>query len=245
MPSSDDARVAVRALGAFLTAAEASAVAARLYIGESFTSASAAIESSRRPEVAELIRTAGLRQSPDVLAAVLLSIAGARGAVTGVNALWTMPGFVAQSGPLTTSVTQLVADARSSVVCSTFNFQETSGLWIALRDAASRPEIGLRVYVDAHASNGASGPDASTIAANLNPGVVLRTRPFQGRLVRNHAKFLCVDHRFLVVTSANFSWSAENANVELGVLLDNPSLAESVEREMRVAENSIYEAVAA
>jgi len=85
--------------------------------------------------------------------------------------------------------------------------------------------------------------DAARIAANLRPGVVLRTRAFQAKPVRKHAKFLCVDHRFLVVTSANFSWSAEYGNVELGVTLDNPNVAESVEREMRGAEHSIYEVV--
>jgi phosphatidylserine/phosphatidylglycerophosphate/cardiolipin synthase-like enzyme len=243
LASSAEAAAAVRALGAFLTGAEASAVAARLQNGESFTGASAAIESSRRPEAAELMTTAGLRQSPDMLVAVLRAVAGARSAATSVSTLWTMPGHLAQSSPLTTSLTQLVKAARSSVVCSTFNFQETSGLWIALRDAASRPEIAMRVYVDAHASNGVSGPDAARIAANLRPGVVLRTRAFQAKTGRNHAKFLCVDHRFLVVTSANFSWSAEYGNVELGVMLDNPNVAESVEREMRGAEHSIYEVV--
>lgn len=85
--------------------------------------------------------------------------------------------------------------------------------------------------------------DAARIAANLRPGVVLRTRAFQAKPVRKHAKFLCVDHRFLAVTSANFSWSAEYGNVELGVMLDNPNVAESVEREMRGAEHSIYEVV--
>jgi hypothetical protein len=31
------------------------------------------------------------------------------------------------------------------------------------------------------------------------------------------------------------------ANVEFGVLIDNPNLAESVEREMRSAENTLFE----
>lgn len=158
--------------------------------------------------------------------------------------MWTMPGHLAQTSALTTSLTQLVAGARTSVICSTYNFQETSGLWRGLREAAGRPEITVRVYVDAKASNGASGPSAFTIAANQNPGAVLRTRPFEGQAVRNHAKFLCIDHRFLVVTSANFSWSAEYGNVELGVVVDDPTIADSVEREMRAAEENIYERVA-
>jgi phosphatidylserine/phosphatidylglycerophosphate/cardiolipin synthase-like enzyme len=54
---------------------------------------------------------------------------------------------------------------------------------------------------------------------------------------------MIVDHRFLLVTSANFSWSAENGNVEFGVLHDNGNLADSVEREMRNAEDVIFERV--
>jgi phosphatidylserine/phosphatidylglycerophosphate/cardiolipin synthase-like enzyme len=61
--------------------------------------------------------------------------------------------------------------------------------------------------------------------------------------VRNHAKFLSIDHRFLLVTSANFSWSAENANLEFGVIIDNPNLAEAIEQELREVEDVIFEHV--
>ena len=44
---------------------------------------------------------------------------------------------------------------------------------------------------------------------------MFRTIEFDGQLVRDHAKFLVIDHRFLLVTSANFSRSAEFNN-ELG-----------------------------
>jgi phosphatidylserine/phosphatidylglycerophosphate/cardiolipin synthase-like enzyme len=72
---------------------------------------------------------------------------------------------------------------------------------------------------------------------------VLRTKAFDGVTVRNHAKLLVVDHRFLLVTSANFSWSAEHGNVEFGVVIDNPNLADRVERELRRVENLLYEPV--
>ena len=243
MASSTDTTTALRALGAFITSTEAATFAARLESGESFTSASSSLDSSRRPEAVALIAAAGLRGSLEALAAVMRAIEGARSAATSVGTLWTMPGHLAQSSPLTTSLTQLVAGARTSVVCSTFNFQTTSGLWAALHQAALRPELAVRVYIDAKASDGSSGPAAARIAAYVRPGVVLRTRPYEGKPVRNHAKFLSVDHRFLVVTSANFSWSAEYGNVELGVTIDNANAAESVEREMRAAEPSLYERV--
>jgi phosphatidylserine/phosphatidylglycerophosphate/cardiolipin synthase-like enzyme len=73
----------------------------------------------------------------------------------------------------------------------------------------------------------------------------MRTRAFDGRYVRNHAKFLIVDHRFLVTTSANFSWSAEWDNVEFGLWIDDVILAESVERELRRVEDRLFERVEA
>jgi phospholipase D/transphosphatidylase len=66
----------------------------------------------------------------------------------------------------------------------------------------------------------------------------------KGRRVRNHAKFLVVDHQILVVTSANLSLSAEERNVELGLRIDDPLLARAVEDQMRALEDvGIYERV--
>ncbi|MGH3273083.1 MAG: phospholipase D-like domain-containing protein [Streptosporangiaceae bacterium] len=150
-------------------------------------------------------------------------------------------------GGLTHSVTHLVDNARYSVICSTFNFQRSSGLWEALRRAAQRPEITMKVYLDTSAADGggrpASSPTTGEVAAHLRPAIVLRTRPLAGRQVRNHCKLISIDQRFLLVTSENFSWSAENANLEFGVLMDNPSLAQSVERELRDAEDLLFERV--
>jgi phosphatidylserine/phosphatidylglycerophosphate/cardiolipin synthase-like enzyme len=81
------------------------------------------------------------------------------------------------------------------------------------------------------------------VAAHLHPGIVLRTTQFDGASVRNHAKFLAIDHRFMLVTSANFSWSAEHGNVELGVLADNTNLVQAIESQMRRVEESLYERV--
>jgi len=177
---------------------------------------------------------------------MLRAIEGARSAPTTVDPLWTMPGHLAQHGRLTNSVTYLVENARHSVICSTFNFQKSSGLWEALRQAAQRPEITVRVYLDAAAADmspSVRSPTTTEVAAHLRPAIVLRTREFDRRRVRNHAKFLAIDHRFLLVTSANFSWSAENSNVEFGVLVDNRNLTEAVEREMRHAEDFLFERV--
>lgn len=234
---------AVRDLGAYLTGTEARQLADRLDDDDPLSVALVAVDTSRRSAAGSLIKATGLQD--DQLVPLLRAIQGARSVTTTAQAIWTMPGHLVSASALTTSTADLVANARLSIVCSTFNFQATSALWRALSHAASRPELSVRVYIDAGASSApTAGPDAQAIAEQLWPATVLRTREIDGRPVRNHAKFVSVDHRFLVVTSANYSWSAENRNIELGVVLDDPALAEAVEAQLRDVEDSVYQRVA-
>ena len=240
MDSSDES---ARRLGTFLTGTEAREIADHLADGDTLTASLRVVAPGRRAEVRELLSAVD-RGSAIV---VLRAIEGAHSTPTTIDPLWTMPGHLAQHGRLTHSVTYLVDNARYSVVCSTFNFQRSSGLWKALQRAAQRPEIRMKVYMDTNAADAQHGrrgsPTTEEVTAHLRPALVLRTKAFDGRQVRNHSKFLSIDHRFLLVTSANFSWSAENANLEFGVLIDNSNLAESVERELRDVEDLVFEPV--
>jgi hypothetical protein len=234
---------AARQLGLFLTGTEAREIADRLDDGDTLTAALRVVSPGRRAEVRTLLEAVGVGGA---LIIALRAIEGARSAPTTVDPLWTMPGHLAQHGRLTHSVTYLVDSARHSVVCSTFNFQRSSGLWKALRQAAHRPEITMRVYLDTNAADRGPrhwSPTTAEVAAHLRPATVLRTKQFDGRPMRNHSKFISIDHRFLLVTSANFSWSAENGNLELGVLIDNANLAEAIEYEMRQVEDFVFERV--
>lgn len=220
-----------RKLGALLTGTEAKEIADRLADGDTLTTALRAVTSGRRSDVRSLMAASGLGpHAPEQTVAVLRACEGARSTTTAVDPIWTMPGHLAQSGPLTSSVTHLVDNARQSVTCSTFNFQKSSGLWAALQRAADHDPKPW-------------APTTAEMAAHLKPGTVLRTKEFDGGYVRNHAKFLAIDHRFLLVTSANFSWSAEHGNIEFGVFIDNPNLTEAVEREIRRVEDMLYERV--
>jgi phosphatidylserine/phosphatidylglycerophosphate/cardiolipin synthase-like enzyme len=235
---------AARRLGEFLTGTEAKAIADRLADGDTLTAALKAVAAGRRTTIRSLIEADGSQVTG--LIAVLRAVEGARSSTTAIDPLWTMPGHLAQTGPLTSSVTHVVDNARESITCSTFNFQRTSGLWTTLGQAAARPEIAVRVYLDASAADQGSrtgSPTTAEVAAHLRGGTVLRTKAFDGHPVRNHAKFLAVDHRFLFVTSANFSWSAEYGNVEFGVFIDNVNLTEAVERELLRMEDVLYERV--
>lgn len=232
---------ALRQLGALLTGTEAGLVAESLEDGESLTSAVGAIQVAKRANVSRILGMAGLRFEWDLIAAALRGVEGARSTTRAVDTLWTSPGHVFGSGALTTSLVLLVDNARQSVVCSTYNFQRTSGMWASLHDAASRPGMSVRTYIDAEASTSGHGPTALDVAKWLAPGTVLRTKRFDGKPIRNHAKFVSIDHRFIIITSANFSWSAEYGNIELGVAIDDAHLAERIEAELQTAEPHLYE----
>ncbi len=234
-------RQAIRDLGALLTGTEARVVANELTDGASVPSALSMVESGRRLKALELVKATGLRHERDVLAMVLTGVEGAKSHATRAETLWTMPGHLAGAGALTSRLVDLVNGARASVVCSTYNVQKSSGMWQALRDAAQKPGLDVRIYLDGAVAAGGSGLSAAEVSRWLEPAVVLASKEFGGKPVRNHAKFLAVDHRWLVVTSANLSWSAEYANVELGLRLDDPGLTERVEREMRDAEHAAYQ----
>jgi hypothetical protein len=245
--SETPADVAARRLGALLTGTEAREIASRLADGDTLTVALRAVSPGRRAAVRALVSAISTGPgSGGTVSAVLRAVEGAHSAPTTVDPLWTMPGHLAQHGRLTQSVTYLVESARYSIVCSTFNFQRSSGLWGALQQAAQRPELTMRVYLDTNAADKNKKPWSPTtaeVAAHLHPATVLRSKRFGGVPTRNHAKFISIDHRFLLVTSANFSRSAETGNLELGVRIDNANLAEAIEHEMRQAEDSVFEPV--
>ena len=257
----------LRALGAFLTGSEADGIAARLSSGATLSQALVVVPAPRRPRARELLGAAGLgpqmrEQSVDVLRAV----AGAASRIKDVTPVWTAPAGAVGGGALTADVFALVGSANTSVVCATYNLQPSSALWAALVDLrARRPGVSVRLYLDTQAADGpfhrpegrrgyreqnhdrgsSSRLSTGEIVRRLRGAVVMRTRAPEddGRAVTSHAKFLSIDHRFLLVGSANFSYSAEERNVELGLRLDDPALAHSVEKQMRDLEETVYERV--
>lgn len=238
----------VRDLGAFLTGTEAKELADHLAAGETPSQALAVVNPTRRLTVRELFADADLGVGRrDVVVAVLRAIEGAHAHATAITPVWTAPEGLVQQGQLTASIRHLVTAAHESVVCSTFNFQRSSALWDALREVAVRPEVTVRVYVDSDAADTDPAPwrpSTVRIADELAGAVILRTcSAADGRRPRNHAKFVAVDHQYLLVTSANFSFSAEQCNIELGLRIDDPILTQRIESQMRSLEPHLYERV--
>lgn len=245
-------------LGAMLSDTEAGEMAGLLEGGATLSQALVAVRPSRRVRIRELLKAAGYgigHGAPDdtqrtMTVAGLRGIQGAHSVDATIQPVWTSPHLLTGTGDLNSSRSLLVKQARDSVVCSTFNFQESSGLWQALTQlAAARPEVGIRLYLDGTVNTGRSFSGSASlsserIALTLPYASVFRTKEYaEGKRYRNHAKFLVIDHRTVLVTSANLSYSAENLNVELGLRADDRNLAEMIEEEMRRLEAHVYERV--
>ncbi|MFJ6200190.1 DISARM system phospholipase D-like protein DrmC [Micromonospora sp. NPDC092111] len=214
------------ALGAFLTAYEAQRLATVLQAGGTTSQVLKEVHAARRSEAKRLLFAAvlGPEHRGDSVA-VLRAIAGARSVRTAISPVWTMPGVEATTGRLTSEAQRIIDDARMSIVCSSFNFTPHSGMWIALKNAAVRPGLSVTVYLDAHAGSPAA------VAAHLPKATVLRTLAPPGghHPLVSHAKFIVIDRVITLLTSANFSYSAENTNIEPGLLVYDTNLATSIE----------------
>ena len=152
--------------------------------------------------------------------------------------VWTMPGNEANTGHLTSEFHRIVGAARQSVTAATYNFQDTSNMWTALKAASEQPGVVVTVYVDAGVADGA------TVKAQLPKATVYRSAVLpNGKPVVSHAKFIVVDHELLLITSANFSYSAENKNIEFGILVRDTALATSVEATMMTKHGSLFELI--
>lgn len=227
------------ALGEFFTASEALGIAAVLAAGQHTLHALREVNATRRDTANELLASAGIGHDDlDHSVAVLHAIAGAKAVRQDLTPVWTMPGNEATVGHLTGEFHRLVQTARQSVTCATYNFEPTSQMWTVLREASEQPGVAVTVYVDGDKA------DANKVKSQLPRATLYRSAVLPGgRQVVSHAKFIVIDHALLLLTSANFSFSAENRNVEFGLRIHDPALAESVESTMASKHGSLYELV--
>lgn len=224
-------------LGNFLTATEAERLALQIETGQHTIVALSEIAVARREAVKRLLSTAGLGHTdPARTVSVLRAITGAKSVLRELTPVWTMPGNEANTGRLTGEFHRIVRAARQSVTAATYNFHDSSQMWNALKEASEQPGMVVIVYVDADKA------DADNVKAQLPRATVYRSAELPtGKRVVSHAKFIVVDHGLLLITSANFSYSAENRNVEFGLLVRDSALAESVEATMTSKHGSLYE----
>lgn len=227
------------ALGEYLTAGEAEGLASLLEAGEHTVHALAGVSPSRRGQAAELIKHAGLgHEQPALSVAVLRAIAGAKSVHHELVPVWTMPGNEATTGHLTGEFYRLVTGARVSVTCATYNFSPSSNMWKALSAASEQPGVTVVVYVDAEKG------DPLRVKAQLPRATVYRSAQLpNGQPIVSHTKFIVIDHQIVLLTSANFSYNAENRNIEFGLSVRDNGLATSIEATMTSKHGSLYELV--
>lgn len=227
----------IASLGAYLTANEARGLAANFAAKRATHKALLALGPARRDQAGQLLAAAGLGDVEPVRSTeVLQAIAGAKSVLRDLAPVWTMPGNEANIGHLTGQFHHIVQTARQSVVCATYNFEKTSQMWTVLREASEQDGVEVTVYVDGDKA------DAAAVKAQLPKAVVYRSGVLPGgKRVVSHAKFVIVDHEVLLLTSANFSFSAENRNVEFGLLVRDAALCESVESMMASKRGTLYE----
>jgi len=230
---------ALAGLGEYLTGIEARGMAAMLASGQHVSKALREVGSARRGEVKALMAAARLDHDNAHLAvAVLEAIAGAKATQRELTPVWTMPGNEAEVGHLTSQFHKLVLGARTSVTAATYNFTSNSHMWKVLKEASEQPGVQVSLYVDADKA------DALQVKAQMPKVTVYRSGTLpDGRQIVSHAKFIVIDHSLTLITSANFSYSAENLNVEFGLLVDDPTVAESVEAQMFSKRGVLYEPV--
>lgn len=228
------------ALGEYLTASEAEALAVQVTSGQHIIKALSVVNSARRGQAKLLLANAQLsHEDADRAAGVLRAIAGAKSLNRDLTPVWTMPGNEAKIGHLTGEFHRIVQAARQSVVCATYNFEQTSQMWKVLKGASEQPGVVVTVYVDGDKA------DAAKVKTQLPKAIVYQSAELpNGKRAVSHAKFIVIDHEMLLLTSANFSFSAENRNVEFGLLVRDSALAESVESTMTSKHGTLYELAA-
>ncbi|WP_197466809.1 DISARM system phospholipase D-like protein DrmC [Tsukamurella pseudospumae] len=222
-----------------MTASEAETLAVQFASGQHTIKALAVVNAVRRGDAKQLLADAGLSHDDGERAAALLhAIAGAKSLTRDLTPVWTMPGNEAKTGHLTGEFHRLVQAARQSVVCATYNFERSSQMWRVLQEASEQPGVVVTVYVDGDKA------DAVKVKNQLPKATVYQSAELpNGKRVVSHAKFIIIDHEVLLLTSANFSFSAENRNVEFGVLIRDSALAASVETTMLSKHGTLYELV--
>ncbi len=126
-------------------------------------------------------------------------------------------------------VRALFQDAISAVTVAGFRFDHGSALLAPLHQAMKDRGVQCRVYGDTAEAreliqrNWPFGPPWPEVFGFV---------PRPGVLASLHAKCVVIDHRRVLVTSANFTERGQERNVEVGVLADDERLAESIEREL-------------
>jgi phosphatidylserine/phosphatidylglycerophosphate/cardiolipin synthase-like enzyme len=215
-----------------------------------FAVAEWATQAARESLASEFLSLQAIGFTPSTLAVTLEALAEAAAArqraLDQIQLVWTSP---AEEGPhvrdTSVVVRQLLSEARQSLWISTYSIFNGQEVFLPIEEAWSlRPELEVvlilnvppddknGVYEDAAVDKYAKAfwkyhwPWARKPAVFYDPRGSEKT---PASPACQHAKCILVDGVTAFITSANFTESAHERNIELGVLFrDNPRVTESI-----------------
>jgi phosphatidylserine/phosphatidylglycerophosphate/cardiolipin synthase-like enzyme len=143
----------------------------------------------------------------------------------------------------------MFARAVSHVMIATYVIYDGRRVFASLAERLRlRPEIDVDLYVNLPSESGSDENEAADVARFLEsfsryhwpsdvslPAIYYdpETRKHGTKRATLHAKCVVVDRRWAFVTSANFTEAAQARNIEAGVLLEHPRLAEALAGQFR------------
>jgi cardiolipin synthase len=144
--------------------------------------------------------------------------------------VWSGPQLAGESIRTTHAIVRLIDEAEETVLASTYSASVSSPFIEALRRAAER-KLRITVVTDvAKLANVAQG-----IAKAIPRATLYGFHHSDGKQTGlQHSKFLVMDGRAALVTSANLSNQAVDWNLETGVLVEDSGFASQITR--RVAD---------
>lgn len=206
---------------------------------------------SREAEASAVVELQALRAeglSAQALARWLGALAAERARVEGaredLTLVWSGPETVgAENRDSARVLEELFAGATDSLLIAGFNFRAGEHFATLAAAMAERPALTVEVYAHVFIGPGddlgrALGAHDAALKRALGalPFARVRCHRPSGALLEAardrsfnlHAKCVVADRRRVLVTSANFTFTAQERNVELGLRLDDPNVAERV-----------------
>lgn len=186
------------------------------------------------------LRIAG--ESPGDLLRLILSMRttepDATPAESATEFVATLPDGVATgTRPTGIVVDEICRNARFSLLLMGYQIRVSSGIHEHLNSAAARG-VAVTLVCDREDTGWAS------VVRDWLPGTtrprVLTNPPgaTPGQIGKMHCKVLCADGNDLLITSANFTWTGHNANIEYGVRLIDPKSAQQAQAFVKYLESA-------
>jgi cardiolipin synthase C len=178
--------------------------------------------------------TAGLTGAGVALALQTALVLRERRDTIRSRAVWTGPGSSGAQRLTAAALQELLNSAEQRILIVSFAAHTLSDVAVALEAAvARRCAIDVVFETEDDSSGAYSGPSSTPFGEVA--GIHRWHWPSDQRQVTGvlHAKVLVIDARRALVGSANLTYRALHNNLEAGILVEDPTLAASIEQHVR------------